>query len=155
MTQERTLAVAVAEVRYAIQYAAMNERWWQHVDTTLVLLQILAGSLALAGAIGAGSAVGAVAGVTMAAVSALQLTLVPLRRSVAFRDARFGFHELNKRAWDMGLRDLDGALEDLRKTAPAGAAWLARPAQNVVEQQMGHAPPFTLNWRERVTAALS
>lgn len=156
MTDPRTQAQAVAEVRFGIEYAALNERLWQHLDTGLNLLQIGLGALALAGALATLGAVAGASGGVLAVVGALQLTLQPVRRSIAFRDARFEFHELNKRAWALPLEDLDAALEDLRKCAPQGMQALLRPAQQRVELQHGHTDRLLrLSWRERLAAALA
>lgn len=152
----RTQAQAVAEVRYAIEYGAMNERLWQRLDTALNLTQATAGALALAGAMATQGRAAAVAGVVLAIVSALQLTLQPTRRSVAFRDVRLGLHDLAKRAWQLPLAELDAALEDVRKTAPQGLAALGRPAFNAVQRQHGHADKvLPLRWHERLAAALA
>lgn len=154
--RERTQAIAVAEVRYGIEYASLNERFWLHIDTTLNLVQTVAGALALAGLLGSGSAITAVAGAVMALVSGLQLSWTPLQRSINFRDARHGFHGLAKRAWSMTLADLDAAIEDLRRDAPPGARVLAKPALNAVEAQLGaDAPPMPLSMAERAALWLA
>lgn len=156
MHDTRTQAQAVAEVRFGVEYAALNERLWQHLDTALNLTQAGFGALALGGALAASGAMAGAAGAVLAVVSALQLTLQPVRRSIAFRDARFLFHDLNKRAWALPLAELDAALEDLRKGAPHGAQALLRPAQQRVDLQHGHVDRvLLLTWRERLAVALA
>lgn len=153
---ERTLGVAVSEVRFGIQYGLLNERFWQHLDTGLNLAQIGAGALALAGAFTEGTVLTSVAGVAIAIVSALQLTLQPTRRSVAFRDARAKFHDLHARAWDMTLREVDIELERLRRDAPVGMRALLVPAQNIVHRQLGAEDvllPLTLGQRLALSLA--
>lgn len=152
---ERTLAIAVAEVRFGIQYGALNERFWHHLDTALNLVQISCGALALAGAIAQGTQLVAVGAVVLACVSAVQLTLQPTRRSIAFRDARRLFHELNARAWQLSLQDLDAALERLRADAPPGLAALLMPAQNIVHRQHGGSDVRPLTLWERLALALA
>jgi hypothetical protein len=49
------------------------------------------------------------------------------------------FHALKKRVAEMDLAPIDGALEDIRKTAPLGNRYLVTPAQNAVLAQLGHA----------------
>jgi len=39
----------------------------------------------------------------------------------------------------MDLAPIDGALEDIRKTAPLGNRYLVTPAQNAVLAQLGYA----------------
>lgn len=153
---ERTLAVAVSEVRFGIQYGLLNERYWQHLDTALNLLQIGAGALALAGALAQGALATSIAGVMIAVVSALQLSLQPTRRSVAFRDARARFHDLHARAWGLTLRELDAELEALRRDAPVGMRALLLPAQNIVHQQIGAQDVvLPLTWGQRLALALA
>lgn len=151
----RTQAQAVADVRYGIAYGALNERFWQKLDTTLNLAQILAGALALSGAFAQAPTVAGVAGTVVAVVSAFQLALQPTRKSIDFRDARRRFHELNARAWQMPLHELDAELEQLRMSAPNGLAALARPALFQVDAQHGSPRHERLNWRERLAMALA
>lgn len=151
---ERTLADAVADVRYGIAYGNLNERFWQRTDTTLNLAQIMGGSLALSGAMAQAPLVAAVAGVLVAVVSGFQLALQPGRRSIDFRDARRKFHELNARAWQMTLQQLDAELEVLRMNAPQGLSAFNRPALLAVDAQHGHDVSDTrLTWRERLALA--
>ena len=153
--QTRTHAVAMAEVRFGVEYGSLNERLWRHVDTSLNLFTVLCGALALAGALSVTSWLAAAAGVALAINSALQITWQPLKRSIEFRDARFAFHDLARRAGSMPLAELDAALEDLRRAAPIGSDWLLMPAQNRVHAQFGHAPARALNWRERLASAMA
>ena len=155
ITPQRTHGQAVAEVRFGVEYAALNERYWQRLDTAFGVVQVLAGALALAGLLGSVTWLMPLGSGAVAVVSALQITLTPVRRSIAFRDARYAFHALAKRAWGLPLADLDAELEDLRRTAPAGSTLLLRPAQNIVEQQHGHAPAHRLSWLERCALALA
>ncbi len=152
----RTLAHAVADVRYGIVYGSLNERFWQRADTTLNLVQILFGALALTGALAASGILAAVAGVVLACVSAVQLTLQPGRRSFEFREARRQFHELAAQAWSMPLAEVDQRLEQLRYSAPNGLAALARPAQEMVDAAHGHPPRWPrLGLVERLAKALA
>jgi len=141
-TRERSLAQAVGEVQYGVEYASLNERFWSHLDTALNLVQVLFGAVALTGFLATNSQLAGIAGLVLAGVSALQLTLAPSKRSVAFRDARVQFHDLKARAWRMDLYSLDSALEALRKAAPQGLRSLARPAQEIVHEAYGAPSPF-------------
>lgn len=153
---QRTQAQAVADVRFAIAYGSLNERFWQRLDTLLNLTQILFGALALSGALASVGVVAGVAGAVLAVVSALQLTLQPTRRSIEFRDARRAFHDLNKQAWALPLQDLDAALEELRKMAPNGLQALNRPAVRMVDRQHGQESSVkSLTWREWLALALA
>lgn len=152
----RTQADAVADVRFGITYGSLNERFWQRLDTTLNLTQVLFGALALTGALAAMGPLAGVAGVVLAVVSALQLTLQPGRRSIDFRDARRAFHALNAKAWQMPLHELDAALEELRMNAPNGLAALNRPALHMLDAQHGHEPRGpALTWAERLALKLA
>lgn len=151
--RQRTLGHAVAEVRFGIEYGVLNERFWQHADTALNWVQVMAGALAVAGFVTGGPMLAA-AGLVLAVVSGTQIALQPARRAFAFREARAGWHDLNKRAWQMSLHELDCALEDLRKTAPVGLHALKQPAHNAVARREG-APVHPLRWHERVLLALA
>ncbi len=151
----RTHATAVAEVRFGVEFGSLNERLWRHVDTGLNLITVLFGALALAGAMSVTSWMAATAGVVLAVVSALQLTWQPLKRSIEFRDARYGFHDLAQQAAGMSVAEIDVALEHLRRVSPIGSDWLLVPALNRVHAQFGHQPARALNWRERLASALA
>lgn len=155
-TPDRTHGQAVTEVRFGIEYAELNERYWQRLDTCLNAVQVLCGALALAGAIGTQGPVAGLAGVLMAIVSTLQITLAPARRSIAFRDARMAFHDLNERVWTLQLGELDAALERIRKAAPHGLHSLNKPAVNRVHCSMGRKDALEpLSRMERWAEALS
>lgn len=153
-TQIRTLEQAVADVRYGIEFGRLNERFWQRIDTTLNLVQVLAGAMALAGALSRADVLAA-AGLAMAVVSALQIALQPGRRAAGFLVARQAFHALNKRAWQFSVDEIDAALEDLRATAPQGLDALALPALNAVNRQHGQAEQHRLHLGAKLAAALA
>ena len=152
---QRTREIAVAEVRFAVEFGALNERVWQSIDTLLNFGQIGAGALALTGAIVQGTTVAAVAGGVLAAISAIQLSLSPLRRSIAFRDARVKFNALNARAPSMTLEQIDSELEALRSEAPQGMRLLEMPALNIVNVRHGFAPARELKVREKAAMLLA
>ena len=153
---ERTLDIAVTEVRYGIEYASLNETFWRTADTWLTCCQAVAGAMALGGAFAHGTWLGAVGGGLVAAVSGLQLALRPSDRATAFRDTRKQFHDLNKRAWGMSVIELDAALEDLRAAAPCGSSLLHRIARNNLAGKLGR-PDLQepLTRRERLAAVLT
>jgi hypothetical protein len=150
---QRELGQAVAEVRFGIEYGALNERFWQNIDTVLNWVQVMAGALAVGGYVTGGPML-ATAGAVLAAVSGTQIALQPARRAYTFREARAAWHDLNKRAWQMSLHELDAALEELRKTAPVGLQSLKQPAANAVALREG-APVYPLRWHERLLRALA
>jgi hypothetical protein len=137
-SEPRTAGHALTDVMFGIEYGSLNERFWSSLNTLLNVVQIVAGFLALAGALKPEEGWGKWAIVGLAVISGLQLTLDPLRRSIAYRDTRMQFHELKKRVAKMDLAAIDGALEDIRKTAPLGNRYLVTPAQNAVLAQLGH-----------------
>lgn len=155
-TTTRTLDVAVAEVRYCIEYASLNEAFWRNCDTWLTCFQAVAGAMALGGAFAPGTWLGAVGGGLVAAFSGLQLALRPSDRATGFRDIRLEFHALNRRAWDLSVIQLDGLLDELRAKAPRGSTLLNTLARNNLLRQMGR-PDLCepLNRRERLAAALA
>jgi hypothetical protein len=83
------------EVRFAVWYGELNERLWSNFDTALTLVQAIAGSLALAGVFVPGAGLTAIAGVVLALISGVQTSLKPRERSIAFRDARRQFQDLD------------------------------------------------------------
>ncbi len=133
---ERTLEVAVAEVRFGAEFGRLNMRVWQRLDTVLNLLQVMAGAMALAGAF-SDAKVLAGAGLVMASVSALQIALQPGRRAADFRMAHAEWQRLGAKAWTMTLGEVDAKLDDLRASSPDGFDALALPAMNAVNERHG------------------
>lgn len=152
--QVRTVAIAVAEIRYGIEYGSVNEVFWRKLDTMASVCQAVAGSLAFAGAFSPSGDLFKFAGAAIAVVSATQLVVKPMERAFAFRDARIKFHDLAKRAWDMPLRAIDAELEDLRAHAPRGSTLLAPIALNRVNRQMGHPADAPMGWANRLAQLL-
>jgi hypothetical protein len=150
----RTHGQAVAEVQYAVEFGRLNERFWQRLDTVLNLMQVLAGALALAGAFSAGQWL-PVAGVVLAVVSALQITLAPGRRAAGFLVARRDFSALLMRAWKLDPADLDAELEALRAQAPQGLELLSAPAFNNTSRRNGHDTTLPERWPHRLARALA
>ena len=136
------------EVRFAVCYGELNERFWSHFDTALTLAQAVAGSLALAGVFTPGAGLTAFAGVVLALISGIQATLKPRERSIAFRDARRQFQDLDVDAGALDLVALDRRLEMLRRDAPRGFQSLLRPAESRALVQHGY-PDITLSRWER------
>ncbi|MDM0043768.1 hypothetical protein QTH91_04670 [Variovorax dokdonensis] len=136
------------EVRFAVCYGELNERFWSQFDTLLTVVQAISGSLALAGVFVPGGALTALAGVVLAAISGVQAGLKPRERSIAFRDARRQFEDLNMDAARLDLATLDRRLETLRRDAPRGFQSLLRPAEHQALRQHGY-PGLTLTRWER------
>lgn len=145
----RTLEIAIAEVRYGAEYGSLNERFWTRIDTAMNVVQMVSGALALAGALKS-PALTAAAGVVLAVISGLQLSLQPLRRAIEFRDAKRAFHDLNARAPALTLEQMDAELERLRGAAPQGLSAFAMPALNIVNARHGHDKAYDLKWNERL-----
>lgn len=135
---ERTHAIAVMETRYAAHYGARNERFWGRLDTTLGLLGAFGGSAAFGAAIAGNANLGAVAGVVLAAASCVSLVTRPLERSIAFRDYRRKFGDLDARSPQLSLAELDKELKCLQHEAPNGLESLAALAWNDVVMSNGH-----------------
>ncbi len=135
----RDLGQAVMELRYAIEYGELHEKFWSHVDTFLSFLQIAAGALAFAGVFKPESAVTPIAGVVLALLSAFQLTVKPRERSIQFRDSRRTLQGLNGRAWEMTLEALDAEFERVKSEAPRGIEAFTHPAENRVLARYGYA----------------
>lgn len=153
--RERTREIAVAEVRFAIEFGSLNERFWRRIDSGLNFTTIAFGALALTGAMQSQPWLSASSGIVLAIVSALQIGLQPFKRSVDFRDAKRAFHDLNARSPSLDLADIDAELERLRRDAPQGVDALSMPALNIVNQRHGHGPARTLRFGERVAIALA
>ena len=139
MSVNRTRGQAIMEVRFAVEYGELHEKFWSHVDTFISLAQVLAGALALAGAFspGNGTVLTAAAGALLALMSGFQIAVKPRERSIQFRDTRRRAHELNSKAWEMPQRALEQALEQIRSEAPRGLEALSRPAFNRVVTMNG------------------
>lgn len=137
---------AVMEVRFAVAYGELHEKFWSHVDTALTLLQVVAGALALAGVFTPGGVMTAIAGVSLAAISGMQIGLKPRERSIQFRDARRQFHDLDMDSASLELSVLDRRLEMLRRDAPRGFNSFLRPAEVIVLSQHGHPSPALSRW---------
>jgi hypothetical protein len=150
----RTVEIAVAELRYAVEFARLNERLWQRVDTLLNFAQVMAGALALAGAFGDAKTL-AGAGVAMALVSGLQIGLQPSRRGADFRMARAAWQRLARDPWSLSLSELDARMEDLRSESPQGFDALGPAAFNAVQMRHGNPARLPLRWHQRLVAALA
>jgi hypothetical protein len=154
-TPPRSIGAAVSDLRYAVEYASLNESFWSHVDASCNLLQALFGALALAGVLGDLGLV-RYAGGGLAVISGVQLALSPCKRTMEFRHARVRFHELLSKSGGMDVIDVDAQLELLRGAAPLGMRTLSRPAYNIVAEGIGKPEErYKLTAFERVLLALS
>jgi len=151
---ERTLEMAVSEVRFGAEFGRLNMRVWQRLDTCLNLLQVLAGALALAGAFSNGRVLAA-AGLVMAVVSALQIALQPGRRAADFKMAHMEWQRLAAQVWGMELYALDVRLAELRAAAPDGFDALGIPAMNIVNRRHGSTEVHPMSLRERFMLAVA
>jgi hypothetical protein len=152
----RTVSEAVTDIRYACLYGEMNERYWQRLDTVMNLVGALGGSSAIAGVLASNSTLSLVAGVAVAVASTLQLVLRPGNRSSGFRDTRREFLELEARAWNLSIVELDSARKRIEAQAPIGSRLLALPAWNASVRAIGRedlARP--LNLAERAALLLA
>ncbi|KWT83886.1 MULTISPECIES: hypothetical protein [unclassified Variovorax] len=138
---------AVMDVRFGVCYGELNERFWSHFDTALTLLQITAGALALAGVFARGGWLTALAGIALAGISGLQIGLKPRERSIAFRDTRRNFHDLDIESASLDLPALDRRLESLRRDAPRGMSSFLRPAEDRVRREHGYPGVELTTWQ--------
>ena len=153
---ERTHANAVMEARYAAHYGARNERFWGRLDTTLGLLGAFGGSAAFGAALAGNTALGAVAGIVLAAASCVSLVTRPLERSIEFRDHRRKFGDLDARAPQLSLAEMDKELKCLQHEGPNGLEALAVVAWNDAVMANGHPDLIRpLGFFERMVSALA
>lgn len=138
ITTERTQAVAITEVRYAINYATRHEAFWRHVDTSINLLNALAGSAAFASVLAGDGAWGGVAGAVVALASCVALVMRPADKAVEFRDFRRQFAALDAVAYGLSLAEIDGQLKVLRQDAPRGFDSLDTVVWNDTVRADGH-----------------
>lgn len=152
----RTLAVAVTEVRYAIFFAGRNEAYWRHLDTILNLMNALAGSAAFGALFAQSSTVGALAGICIAIGSCVSLVMKPIDKAIEFRDFRRKFAKLDAEAWEMELADLDMALKVLRQEGPMGFESLGAIAWNDAMLADGHEERVNrLTWFQKLMSFLA
>lgn len=152
----RTLPEAVSDVRYATHYGELNERFWRHFDTLLNLVGAAGGSSAIAGVMAQNDALNLVAGCALAVVSTLQLVLRPSEKATEFRDARRAFLDLEARAWDMQVVELDAASKRIQLAVPTGLRWLAKAAWNANVCAIGHEDRvLPLRWYERLAHCMA
>lgn len=136
---ERTQAIAITEVRYAINYAARHEAFWGHVDTSINLVNAMAGSAAFASLLANGTTFGAIAGGVIAMTSCVALVMRPAERAGAFRDFKRQFAALGAIAHRLSLGDIDGRLKVMRQDAPRGFDSLDAVVWNDTMSADGHA----------------
>jgi hypothetical protein len=150
----RTLERAVSDVQYAHLYAELNEKAWSHLDTVLKIVQIGSALAVGAGVLGnTSAAVGPMALVVVAAAT-LQLALEPLRRSLAFRDARRKLGELQVGVWQLSVEELDNRFIRIEADLPRGFTPLGAVALRRHQRQLGAAEVVSLSWRERMFDAM-
>jgi hypothetical protein len=142
--------VLMAEVRYAIVFAEMNELVCARVHKLLLFLVILSASLSATGfvtlltkafsettVIWWALGLAAVAAVSSAARSAFKLD----KRAVEYAAAKKKFQKLEGEGWTIGQVELQNKLAKLRADAPSGGSWLASAAYNKACEELGH-PEF-------------
>lgn len=135
---QRTLGQAVSDVRFAVHYAARNERWWRRVDTLLSLTGAIAGSAAFGSLFAADAAWGPWASGVVAVASCVALVTKPMDKAIEFRDYKRKFAELDAVAWSMSLPDLDARLRTLRQEPLSGFDSLEPTAWNDMVMADGH-----------------
>lgn len=152
---ERTVAVLVMEIRFALVYADLHERFWGRVDSFVSGFNIVAGVLAMAGAFTEKDKIWKAVGVVIATMGGIQLWIKPLERSIAFRDVRRELHDLNGKAWGMPQPEVEQKLEEILGRAPRGWDVFSRPAQNRAWAENGYERPFELNLWEKLVCLLA
>jgi hypothetical protein len=153
---ERTLAIAITEVRYAIHFAGRNEAYWRHLDTLLNMVNALAGSAAFGAVFAQNTAIGAIAGICVAISSCTSLVMKPIDKAVEFRDFRRRFAKLDAEAWEMTLSELDKVLKVLRQEGPMGFESLGAVAWNDAMLADGHVERASeLTWFQRIMSLMA
>lgn len=117
---ERTHYEATLDVRFAIEWNALNARLFRRVDALLKGLSLLLGSAAFGAWMAAAPQWSGLAGLLVALVTILDVVLAPGKKACAHDEARRQFNALAVRAPGLPLADLDAALETLRVECTAG-----------------------------------
>lgn len=142
-----TVPVLMAEVRYGIVFAEMNEVFYSRIHKFLMFLTILCGILSATGFVTLGAkltssqtmlvmsfGLAVVSAFAEAARRAYKLD----SRAKEFANAKKTFQTLEGKGWAMTQRDLQKELAKLRGSAPAGGGWLANIAYNRACEELGH-----------------
>jgi hypothetical protein len=139
--------VLMAEVRYAIVFAEMNELVCTRLHKLFVFLTILSASLTAAGfvtvltkAFSESTVIWWTLGVALvAALSNAARTAFKLeKRAADYATAKKKFQRLEGEGWSLGQTDLQNKIAKLRSEAPAGGTWLASAAYNKACEEIGH-----------------
>ncbi|MBQ0946335.1 hypothetical protein KAK07_23550 [Ideonella sp. 4Y16] len=133
----RELGAAVSDVRYAVIYGELNERFWTRIDTALSLVSAIGGSAAVATFLAQSNLANAVAGAVLALAGVLGLVLRPGQKASQFREARIGYLNLLGRAWSMQVGEVDAERARLEAAAPIGLDGLGPVAWNRLVIQLG------------------
>lgn len=144
-------AVLMAEVRYAIVFAEMNEVVNMRLHklcvwiTTFATILTVGGAAAVitkyAGAAGFTDALTAwtlVVALVAAAAEATKRSYKFDQQAEAFRKAKQAFQDLEARGWSMNLGSLQKEIAKLRKGAPSTGEWLASAAFNKACAELGY-----------------
>ena len=151
---ERTSSEVFSDVRYAVCYGTLNERFWRRADTMLNLVGAIGGSAAVAGVLGSQATLSLMAGVLVAISSAAQLVLRPADRAQGFKEGRRAFLALEPSAWSASVVEVDAARRRLEAELPIGFRLLEMPAYNAAMRGIGREDLVRpLNWRERIAMA--
>ncbi|NML47178.1 hypothetical protein HHL11_25755 [Ramlibacter sp. G-1-2-2] len=145
-----TLPVLMAEVRYAIVFADMNEASYRFIHRALLFAGFICAGLSGSTVVPlltktASPEVVVIWTLGLAALSVVSFSAQKAfgfdKRADAFQKARAKFQLLEGKGWTMAPHDLQSRIATLRSDAPTGGQWLAAAAYNKACEELGH-PEF-------------
>lgn len=147
-----SVPVLMAEVRYAIVFADMNESAYRFVHRTLLFAGFICGGLSGSTIVPllAKTAPQEVVVAWMLGLAALSVISFSARKAFGFdkraddfQKAKAKFQTLEGKGWTMAQQDLQNRIATLRADAPTGGQWLAAAAYNKACKELGH-PEFQM-----------
>ena len=153
----RTQYEAVMDLHYAACFNHLNERFYRHLRTCLGLIQAALGAGAVATLLTEQPEVAAAAAVLTALAGVVDQVISPAERAGRFNEQYRRYTELEGRASQLSLEELDRELAKIRIDAPAySISSLATHAYNSNVRSYGcdeYAIPMTLG--QRIAAFLA
>ena len=137
------------DVRYAMRYNELNERFYDHIDLILGVVTLVGGSGALI-ALAQGSTASTWLGAGTAAISILSRLLGAGRKAERHCNAKRLLSDLDAKLQSMTLEEIDSRLRPLQASAPSGIASLSRVAYYSNLEMNNFKTSYTPSFGERL-----
>jgi hypothetical protein len=130
-TDPRTHYEAVLDIGYAIQWNALNERLFRRLDAAIKIIMLFFSTTAVGGYLASSPRIAAFSALLLAFLTIFDVVISPGRKVCEFNEAQRRFTELEGKAPQLKLPDLEREIRTLRAqhTTP-GISGLSTVAYN-------------------------